>query len=82
MPAGNLTFLIKSFFCMTKKSRQKFKYLQNKKYLRPESSPLVKVKFMRGEIILNVQKKCKYEKSKKVQGIVAVIAVLKLLLTF
>ena len=51
-----LTFLIKPFFYMTKKSRQKFKYLQSKKCeikriiferlsvarncLRPESVPL------------------------------------------
>ena len=27
----NLTFLIKPFFYMTKKSRQKFKYLENEK---------------------------------------------------
>ena len=27
----NLIFLIKSFFCMTKKSRQNFKYLENEK---------------------------------------------------
>ena len=27
----NLFFLIKPFFCMNKKSRQKFKYLENEK---------------------------------------------------
>ena len=27
----DLVFLIKPFFCMTKKSRQKFKYLENEK---------------------------------------------------
>ena len=29
----NLIFLIKSFFCMTKMSRQKFKYIENEKKL-------------------------------------------------
>ena len=33
----NLIFLIKSFFYMTKKSRQKFKYLGNKKSLYSET---------------------------------------------
>ena len=49
----NLIFLIKSFFYMTEKSRQKFKHVENEKsfsgeikiifiiFLRPESAPLM-----------------------------------------
>ena len=32
----NLIFLIKLFFCMTKKLKQKFKYFENEKSVRDE----------------------------------------------
>ena len=38
-----LTFLIKQFSDMTKKSGKKFKYLKNEKsFFKPESEPLIK----------------------------------------